>query len=66
MCASIWHTICPSNCKQLKKLFFADSKKTIATNKSNFMNDYIHIHINVNNSHMYTSRHRNSNGKNID
>ena len=42
MCASISLTICPSNCKQLKKLFFADSKP-ITTNKSNFMNDYTSI-----------------------
>ena len=38
----------PIELQTIKKTFFADSKKTIATNKSNFMNDYIHIHINVN------------------
>ena len=37
----------PIELQTIKKTFFADSKKTIATNKSNFMNDYIHINVNI-------------------
>ena len=52
----------PIELQTIKKTFFADSKKTIATNKNNFMNDYICTYKCIYN----TSKYRNSNGKNID